>query len=239
MQDALKVLAGKLPSVGSAPDGSPAMACNYPAGQIGGSSSGFGFYASGNYGNVDPTQATDVLFSYSVYFDGNFDWVKGGKLPGLYGGATFADAKSCSGGNKKDTCFSARLMWRKDGAGEIYNYLPPSAKNDYCSMPPHSECNPAFGDSVGTGSWTWKKNAWNTIAMRVKLNDAGTNNGLQTIWFNGEQVLHVPNLEIRLSNDIKFQGIMAQTFFGGGDSSYAPPNEEHAWFKDWSLAILN
>lgn len=57
-----------------------------------------------------------MMVSYEVAFDTDFDWVKGGKLPGLRGG----NLDGCSGGNQADgdNCFSARLMWRQGGMGE-------------------------------------------------------------------------------------------------------------------------
>lgn len=57
-----------------------------------------------------------MMVSYEVAFDEGFDWVKGGKLPGLRGGS----ANGCSGGSQADgsDCFSTRIMWRTDGEGE-------------------------------------------------------------------------------------------------------------------------
>ena len=59
--------------------------------------------------------AQSVSLEYTVFFPSNFEWVKGGKLPGLYGGHT-----TCSGGDDAKSCFSTRLMWRAHGAGELY-----------------------------------------------------------------------------------------------------------------------
>jgi hypothetical protein len=59
--------------------------------------------------------ANNVSLEYSVFFPVDYDWVLGGKLPGLYGGH-----KGCSGGNNALTCFSTRLMWRPKGMGELY-----------------------------------------------------------------------------------------------------------------------
>jgi len=58
-----------------------------------------------------------MMLSYEIAFDSNFDWVKGGKLPGLRGGL---NSTGCSGGNQADglSCFSSRLMWRTNGQGE-------------------------------------------------------------------------------------------------------------------------
>jgi len=69
------------------------------------------FYAS----PIDISRARNVSFAWSVFFPQDFDWVRGGKLPGLYGGK-----ESCSGGDEALDCFSTRLMWRAEGVGELY-----------------------------------------------------------------------------------------------------------------------
>lgn len=74
------------------------------------------FYAS----PIDISNARNVTLQYSVFFPLDFDWVLAGKLPGLYGGH-----EGCSGGNAALDCFSTRLMWRKEGAGELYLVSPP------------------------------------------------------------------------------------------------------------------
>lgn len=72
---------------------------------------GADFYAA----PLDISRSNNVSMSYSVFFPKNFDFVLGGKLPGLYGGRP-----GCSGGDPAEDCFSTRLMWRKGGAGELY-----------------------------------------------------------------------------------------------------------------------
>lgn len=44
-----------------------------------------------------------VSFQYSVYFPKGFDFVRGGKLPGLYGGHG-----ECTGGSSSTACFTTR-----------------------------------------------------------------------------------------------------------------------------------
>ena len=72
------------------------------------------FYAT----PLDISNAQNVSLKYSVFFPDNFDFVLAGKMPGLYAGH-----KGCSGGNAAVDCFSTRLMWRKEGAGELYLVL--------------------------------------------------------------------------------------------------------------------
>lgn len=58
-----------------------------------------------------------LLLKYDVSFDYNFDFVKGGKLPGIFYGS---EERDCSGGNLSNDgeCFSVRMMWRDNGLGE-------------------------------------------------------------------------------------------------------------------------
>lgn len=85
----------------------------YPAGSFNNQTGGAQFFTQWN----SSTPFQSMLLSYELAFDSGFDWVKGGKLPGIRGGPS---TTGCSGGKEptgKD-CFSTRLMWRTDGAGE-------------------------------------------------------------------------------------------------------------------------
>lgn len=87
----------------------------YPAGGFGTNSSGSQFYTLWN--TSDGSSFNSMVLSYEVAFDSNFDFVKGGKLPGLRGGP---EPDGCSGGLAANgsNCFSSRLMWRTSGRGE-------------------------------------------------------------------------------------------------------------------------
>lgn len=65
-----------------------------------------------------------AILKYSVFFPAGFEFVKGGKLPGLYGGKT-----GCTGGDLAIDCFSTRLMWREAGQGELYLYVNREAQD--------------------------------------------------------------------------------------------------------------
>ena len=127
------------------------------------------------------------------------------------------DSKSCSGGRRSDRCFSARFMWRTNGAGEMYTYLPPSSKaNDkVCNVAPQSHCNSEYGASVGRNAFQWKTGEWNTISQRVRLNDPGQQNGELEVFVEGQSVINVGGLVLRDSDAGRIRGMMMQTFFGG------------------------
>ena len=130
---------------------------------------GFGFYVGGTssfYNAISSGSATDVLLSYSLMFQPSWEWNKGGKLPGAFGG-TGSNAFGCSGGRQegRDTCFGARLMWRADGKGELYTYLPLTDANKDAQMQvPGTILNDDYGFSVGRGAFTFTAGEWITVA---------------------------------------------------------------------------
>ncbi|KAI0373148.1 hypothetical protein BV20DRAFT_938489 [Pilatotrama ljubarskyi] len=225
----------------NAPDGKKSMKAHFPAGSYTFSHTpqgGISFYAPGP-SSVDLTTAKEVTFGYSVFFPSGTQFVKGGKLPGLYGGDSDDEAVSCSGGRRDNGCFSARLMWRTNGAGELYTYLPPDydANQAVCDIPPFSTCNDVYGASVGRGAFTWKTGGRTTMSQRVRLNDPGKENGELELFVNGKSVVNVGGLVLRDSSSGRIRGIQMQTFFGGSDSSWASPVDQDIYFSDFSVAI--
>ncbi|TBU29332.1 hypothetical protein BD309DRAFT_357697 [Dichomitus squalens] len=225
----------------NAPDGVPSIQAKYPKGSFKPSAQprgGISFYAPGP-DNVDLTTAAEATLSYTVLFEDGFDFVKGGKLPGLYGGNSDSEAIGCSGGRRDDGCFSARFMWRPEGAGELYTYLPPDSPENkaVCNVPPKSECNDVFGASVGRGSFSFTPGTRTTIGQRVKLNDVGQANGELELFVDGKSMFTVPGLVLRTADSGRIRGIQMQSFFGGNDASWATPKDQNVFFGDFSVAI--
>jgi len=203
---------------------------------------GFSFYAPGP-DDVDLTTAKEATFGYSVYFPKGFAFQKGGKLPGLYGGDSDSVATSCSGGRRDTKCFSARLMWRAEGKGEFYTYLPPytisefAANKKQCKVAPESDCNPTYGASVGRGAFKFATGAWTTVSERVRLNDVGKANGELELFVNGKSVIHVSGLILTDSSEGRIRGMQMQTFFGGSSEDFASPKDQDVFFADFSAAV--
>ncbi|WWC70161.1 uncharacterized protein I206_104109 [Kwoniella pini CBS 10737] len=151
---------------------------------------------------IDLTKSLNASLEYSVYFPNDFDFVKGGKLPGLYGGH-----KGCSGGNAAEDCFSTRLMWRAGGQGELYLYVPKDKQTpELCQTPPKSICESAYGLSIGRGAWTFAKGDWTTVRQDVWLNTPGQNDGGFNIWVNGQLVMSASDVRYRENGDSCIQG---------------------------------
>jgi hypothetical protein len=115
--------------------------------------------------------SNSLEFCYDVFFEKDFDFNLGGKLPGLFGGSP----NSCQ--NPPD-CFSTRLMWRASGMGELYpTFDRDKQTGDYCKEPPFSRCIGGFGDSIGRGSFTFERDSWETVCQITKLNTPGQQDG--------------------------------------------------------------
>jgi len=106
----------------------PVLQVTYPAGSYSHDTGGVQFYNLWN--TTDGSSFRTMMVSYELAFDSGFDWVKGGKLPGLRGGL---NSTGCSGGNQADglSCFSTRLMWRRNGEGEGQSTPPQISLNRF------------------------------------------------------------------------------------------------------------
>jgi hypothetical protein len=108
-------------------------------------------------------------------------------------------------------------MWRGEGEGEFYTYLPPSHDENQrvCNVKPQSDCNPTYGASVGRGAFHFATGGWTTVSERIRLNDAGKANGEIELFVNGKSVVNVDGLVLRDKSEGRFRGMQMQTFFGG------------------------
>lgn len=205
---------------------------------------GLGFYLAGpkTFSTALERGAREAVFSYRMMLQKDWEWVKGGKLPGTYGGVGEL-AYRCSGGRQHDRCkcFNLRLMWRENGMGELYAYTPINKTNEKAllAVPPFSKTNSDYGISVGKGAWTFEPGVWTTIAERVKLNSIGEADGEVQVWINGQCVIHAKGLILRVDEESHIKGMHFQTFFGGHTPDWASPKDQHAWFADVSGVIVH
>ncbi|GAA6003052.1 uncharacterized protein JCM10292_000313 [Rhodotorula paludigena] len=152
-----------------------------------------------------------ALLKYEVAFSNDLDFVLGGKLPGLYG-ATPDATQMCTGGKQLSDCFSARLMWRERGRGEVYAYLP--VYPGFCGQS-DVECNDAYGQSLSRGSFRFSRGGWTTITQLVALNTPGYANGLLYLWANDTLALAHTGLTWRTNASVTLTSVLFSTFFGG------------------------
>jgi hypothetical protein len=157
----------------------------------------------------------DATLTYQVRFPVGFQFVKGGKLPGLCGVACY------TGGTNGQNGFSARLMWRTAGAGEAYVY---------------SATTVGYGDSLGRGNWYFQADGkWHTISEHVHMNTPGVADGTIDIAYDGIAVSHDSGITFRTTSSVHIDGLMFSTFYGGHDSTWAPTTTTTLDFANFRL----
>lgn len=182
---------------------------------------GFQFYASPA---VFPSKK--VKFQYKVMFPKKFNWVKGGKLPGIWMGNIGAN-----GGNHIANGASFRIMWRARGVLEAYIYTPTNQSQDFMNAT-KSIKNNKYGLSVWRGRGVAVAGQWTHITITAIMNSFNDNG-------NGVIGLTINNLTLSFnkinwgSSDLNIEGLMMHTFFGGSDTSWRTPTEQTVLFKDF------
>lgn len=155
---------------------------------------------------------------YRVRFPTDFDFAKGGKLPGLYAGDAPSGGEKVSGTDG----WSIRLMWRKDGEGELYEYIY-NKKGKY-------------GLSAGRGLFSFPRGRWVDVDLEVVLNDPDERNGEARLWIDGRAVIEQDDLVFTTEEGPLLEGgLMFSTFFGGGSDSWASPKDQYVDFADFRL----
>ncbi|GEM_PF-1891874 len=189
----------------------PGFNATYPSGQIGGNSA-TGIPSA--FVKIPP--ADEYYLDYEVSFDAGWEWVLGGKLPGLVGGShTSGCADIVPNG------WSARFMWRSGGLGQVYLY----------HQDRKSGCGDEF-DFPGPGNYSMAKS--NRITEHVIVNAPGKNNGLVEAWLDGVKKISLGNLRLRGSvaaNLARVDQVSLQTFYGGSTLAWAPNQTTHSRFK--------
>ena len=164
----------------------------------------------------------ELWCSYRVRFDADFDFVKGGKLPGLSGGT------SDTGGTKPNGMdgWSARMMWRDtDGNAVQYVYYPDQAS--------------AYADDfpwTASGQTRFGKGQWHVVEHHILMNTPGAHDGLVEGYFDGKLAMKHSGLRFRDTTKFAIDDFYFSTFYGGSDQAWAPAAAHHAYFDEFVIA---
>jgi hypothetical protein len=179
----------------------------YPTGSFGPDENAIQFW-------IDLPQSYDELFvAYRVRFGPGFDFVRGGKLPGLLGG------NGNTGGEKPTGTdgFSARMMWR--GGGDAVQYVY------------HVDQPTIYGEDF-PWSRTFVAGTWHTVEHRVVMNTPGENDGVVQGFWDGQLSLDRQDVRFRDVTTFAIDGFYFSTFFGGSDATWAATKDEWIYFDE-------
>jgi hypothetical protein len=177
-----------------------------------------------------PQKRDTVTMSYRIRFGTTFDFVKGGKLPGLCG------SKCNTGGNvPNDTDgWSARLMWRDtDGKAVQYLYYPGQSGTYGADLAWKVDGKPCV----------FVPGTWHEVRTRIILNTPRRNgqpaltDGRITSWFDGKLALDTTGFKLRGEDTMHIDQFYFSTFHGGSDATWAPARDVSAQFDDFQIVV--
>ncbi|MEE2971843.1 MAG: hypothetical protein VX672_01845 [Planctomycetota bacterium] len=200
-------------------EGARALQVSYPKGSVGTSTGG------AQWKLRFAPEHRRVRLRYRLRFGDGFDFVRGGKLPGLIGGA----GNTGGGVPTGEDGWSARLMWREEGAAEQYVYHPDQPANYGDRMP--------WTDADG-GSIRFEPSRWYEVEHEIGLNTPGLNDGSIRCRLDGRIVLERSDLRFRDIPEIGVDQLYFSTFFGGSSSSWASVRDEVVWFDDFEIVAV-
>jgi hypothetical protein len=178
----------------------------------------FGPVAGAQWKVLFPTRESAFL-KYKIFIPRDFDFVKGGKLPGLAGGKGNTGGEVPSGYDG----WSVRFMFKEEGRLCAYLYYP--------DMPQK------FGEKIFLTSnenfFFLPKGEWIELGLQVVMNRSGKRDGGIRCYVNDDLKLSLEKFKFRKTENLKIDHLLFNTFFGGADGSYAPQNESHLLFKDF------
>ncbi|WP_255989460.1 polysaccharide lyase [Chitinolyticbacter albus] len=201
------VSAGRLSVVADPDNGAnKVLRVTYKGGEIGGNSASV-------FDVPLPAGQNHLFLQYKLRFDNAFNWVKGGKLPGLGG----ADTPTGCIDNGTFDGFTTRSMWRENGLAFQYLYFPGKLERcgDYFSYAKRFEAG-----------------RWYTLTQEVQLNDAGQANGWIKAWLDGEPTLALNGMKWREGAAVGIDALVFHTFFGGSTTDWAPASDQYAYFDN-------
>lgn len=207
--------------------GSAALEVHYPEWEVGPRTNGISFA-------LDlPRDYRDLYVRYRIKFAEGFDFRSGGKIPGLFGG------ERNTGGTPPDGTdgWSARMMWRENGAATSYVYHPdqPRKWGQYFWWNTSPNQTPWKDESQGD-LYHFEPGVWHTIEQRVRMNTPGLRNGLIEGWIDGELAMRVTDIRFRTVDSFAIDGFYFNTFFGGQKDHYRTIKDETVRFDDITIA---
>ena len=155
---------------------------------------------------------------YEVMFPVGFDFVKGGKLPGLCGGTSPAGGKKSDGTDG----FSAQIMWRE--SGELFQYMYWMERDAEKKWGDNFSCN----KKIVPGKW-------HRLRTEIMMNTLGERDGKVTSWLDGELALEINGAFRALGATFEIDSFNFTTFFGGNTPDWAPSKDEVVYFGDFKI----
>ena len=167
--------------------------------------------------------------SYKLMFDKSFEFVRGGKLPGLTGGKAYTGGDG-SKAIKNGDGWSYRLMWRKYKNDKPYL----EAYLYYKDMPNKGSGGNVYGQSLG--KFNVETGKWYNIELSAEMNTNSNKNGKVKLVINNKQVLSKDIRWATKASGRTISNIAWHIFRGGKGSSWWNGKDQYVYFDDVKLS---
>jgi N-sulfoglucosamine sulfohydrolase len=157
-----------------------------------------------------PEPGLEFSLNYDVFFDRDFQFVRGGKLLGL------GPKKHITGGRPiVPEGWSARVMFKQGGAAKLYTY--------------HQDMQGQYGDrGVVQKPFQFKRERYYAVSLHVRVNDPPkAANGFSRLYVDGDLIERHENLRLRGKGgkSTLINKFMFSSFHGGHMPEWAPRDE--------------
>ncbi len=148
------------------------------------------------------TPVNAACLSYSIYLPAGFQFVGGGRLPGLMGTSALVTG-SGDGATEGSSPFSMRLQWKENGSGEVLAQLQQTGE----------------GRSLGgrKSGFVYPRGKWAQLEQEVVLNAAGKSNGIVRVWVDGTLRYEKTDVVFNQAGKSKLTGVYAEVVPTGKD----------------------
>lgn len=148
-------------------------------------------------------KAAAACLTYSVFMSKDFDFAKGGRLPGFVAATPDQDATAAP--------VSSRVAWRDSGALELR-----------VQMADWPEPRRLTGDKT----YTLPRGQWVSLEQEIVLNSPGAKDGLLRVWADGTMILEKKNLALREKPDTQVSGVLAEATLSTVAGVSAPKDQK-------------
>jgi hypothetical protein len=154
-----------------------------------------------------------ACLSYSVLLPADFEFHRGGVLPGIAG----AD------GNEQGDKFAIQLAWRpKEGGGVTVRV---------------TENGVSQGMPVERQTFEFARGRWVKVEQEVILNTPKMQDGTLRVWVNGVLVVDRRDIAYRAKSDVTVAGVAVDVFRGAGptDAQSAANKDAKVWLTPFAV----
>jgi hypothetical protein len=152
-----------------------------------------------------------ACLAYHVFFPADFDFGRGGRLPGL-GGA--------EPGEHGDG-FVASLVWRPNGGGSA-GVRVNKGGNSQTTIQERSD-------------FTYPRGRWVRLEQEVVLNAPNASDGVLRVWVDGVLTVERTDATYRSKAGVTLSSVMADAHYSGGDAAGSAPKDTKLWLSPFEI----